>query len=180
VLVCLALVVLLGLVFIVWLGGFWNKRRTGELAERARVHHLRRVSEDRLRGGVPPKVEEPGRAGTLSPEQARAREVLSSRARDLHAAGDWAGVIQCIGLVEGLSAADPESGTLLETALFNRALQLLHQGQAVPALESLRQLLSRTPTDREADDLRAIGLTIRDYGPDQRSTAALERFKERR
>ncbi len=177
---CLAVVVLLGLVLIVWLGGLWDKRRIKERAERARIHHLRRVGEDRLRGGAPLGVEGKDRAGMVSPEQARAGEVLAARARELHAAGDWAAVIQCIGLLDDVSAADPQLGILLETALFNRALKLLHRGQAVPALESLQQLLSRTPTDREADDLRAIGLTIRDYGPDQRSTAALERFQERR
>lgn len=177
---CLAVMVLLGTLLIVWLMGWPEQRRTGERAERARIHHLRRVSEDQLRRGVSTGAGETGRPGAATPESVRAGEVLTGRARELHTAGDWAGVIQCIGLLEDLTANDPELGLMLETALFNHALQQLQRGRAIPALESLERLLTRTPADREVSDMRSIGWTIRDYGPDQRTAEALAQFNERR
>ena len=178
---CLALVVVLGIVLVIWLMGWLEQRRTGERAERARIHHLRRVSEDRLRGGgVSTGTQGTERPGAVTPKSVRVGEVLTERARELHTAGDWAGVIQCIGLLEDLPTDDPELDLMLETALFNHALQQLHRGRAIPALESLSRLLVRTPTDREASDLRSIGRTIRDYGPDQRTAEALAQFNERR
>jgi len=119
------------------------------------------------------------RASAVTPDQVQAGEVLAERARELYAAHDWAGVIQCVGLLEDLHTADPELSRMLETALFNRALQLLHHDQAVPALECLQQLLSRQPTDRQVSDLRSMGMTIRDYGPSPQTAAELERFSER-
>jgi len=176
----LAVMVLLGIVLIVWLMGWPEQRRTGERAERARIHHLRRVSEDQLRRGVSTGAGGTDRPGAVTPESVRAGEVLTGRARELYNAGDWAGVIQCIGLLEDLTTGGPELNLMLETALFNHALQLLQQGRAIPAIESLERLLMRTPADREVSDMRSVGRTIRDYGPDQRTAEALAQFNERR
>lgn len=177
---CLAVAVVLGLVLIVWLSGWWEQRRSGERAERARIHHLRRVGEDQLRGGITAGEATGQRTGTASPERVRAGEVLAERMTELFVDRDWAGVIQCAGLLEDLPADDPALGLILEKALFNQALQLLRQDQAAPALECLETLVGRQPMDRQANDLRSIGRTIRDYGSDQRTGTELERFSERR
>jgi hypothetical protein len=175
----LAVVVVLGLALIVWLGGWLDQRREEQLAERARIHHLRRVGEDQLRGGIGARGAGGNRPGAVTPERMRAGEMLVERARELYVAHDWAGVIQCAGLLEDLPTDDPELGRMVEAALFNRALQLLRRDQAAPALECLHQLLSRRPADRQASDLRSIGMTIKDYGPGRQTAAELERFSER-
>ncbi len=54
---CLALVVVLGLVLVVWLGVWWARRGDGEMAERARQHHLLKLEEERLRSEAEPDAD---------------------------------------------------------------------------------------------------------------------------
>lgn len=175
---CLSLVAILGLLLVFWLSGWLERQRSGNLAQRAHSHHVRRVAEDRLRRTVPPAGGAPER--TVTRESLLTGEVLTRRAQELFAEGNWTSVIQCIGLLDDLPANDPELDLMLETALFNHALQQLREGRAIPALAALQRLLVLKPTDREAGDLRSVGRTIRDYGPDAQTAEALAQFNERR
>jgi len=176
---CLALVVALGLLFIIWAGGWWNRRQSGGQLERARLYHERREAEERLRRSVSTTGAGYRPGGTAGTAEGRAGELLARRTRELHDAGDWAGVIQCAGLLDGPPASDPLIGRLLEGALFNRALELLGEGRADTALEHLDRLLALRPADVEAVDLRNVALHMREFGLERTGREALEKFSER-
>lgn len=177
---CLALVVVLGLVFVVWAAGWWKQRQSGGQLERARRYHERLLAEERLRRGAEGEgsTHRPGSmpdtAGALGEER------LARRARELHDAGDWAGVIQCAALLEGPTASDPLIDRLLEDALFNRALELLGEDRPDKALEHIDRLLAQHPTDLEALDLRNVALHMRQFGLERTGREALDKFSERR
>lgn len=177
---CLALVVALGLLFIIWAGGWWSRRQSGGQIERARLYHEQREAEERLRRSASAAGPVPGAGGTAGTAEPRTGERLARRMRELHQTGDWAGVIQCAGLLDGPAAGDPLIGRLLEDALFNRALVLLGEDRADTALGHLDRLLALRPADVEAVDLRNVALHMRDFGLERTGEEALDRFRERR